>query len=46
MLRASSQSFSAPIYSVVKTNTDIRIYVTDAAGKLLFDSACRLEARR
>jgi two-component system sensor histidine kinase CreC len=38
MLRASNQTFSAPIYSVVKTNTDIRIYVTDAAGRLLFDS--------
>jgi len=38
MLRASSQTFIAPIYSVVKTNTDIRIYVTDAAGRLLFDS--------
>jgi two-component system sensor histidine kinase CreC len=38
MLRVSSQTFSAPIYSVVKTGTDIRIYVTDAAGKLLFDS--------
>jgi two-component system sensor histidine kinase CreC len=32
------QRFAAPIYSVTKTTTDIRIYVTDAGGRLLFDS--------
>lgn len=36
--RLGSQTFSAPIYSVVKTNADIRIYVTDVAGTLIFDS--------
>ena len=38
MARLGQQSFSAPIYSVVKTSADIRVYVTDAAGLLLFDS--------
>jgi two-component system sensor histidine kinase CreC len=38
MERLGRESFSAPIYSVVKTGTDIRVYVTDAAGALLFDS--------
>jgi two-component system, OmpR family, sensor histidine kinase CreC len=38
MARLGQQSFSAPIYSVVKTSADIRVYVTDAAGRLLFDS--------
>ncbi len=38
MERLGGQSFSAPIYSVVKTSADIRVYVTDAAGLLLFDS--------
>lgn len=38
MERLGQQSFSAPIYSVVKTSADIRVYVTDAAGLLLFDS--------
>jgi two-component system sensor histidine kinase CreC len=41
--RLQQQRFSAPIYSVEKTTADIRLYVTDAAGKLLFDS--RGEAR-
>jgi two-component system sensor histidine kinase CreC len=34
----ADERFRAPIYSAVKTSADIRIYVTDAAGKLLFDS--------
>jgi len=38
MARLAQQSFTAPIYSVVKTSADIRVYVTDAAGLLLFDS--------
>ena len=38
MARLGARSFSAPIYSVVKTGADIRVYVTDAAGRLLFDS--------
>ena len=33
-----AQSFSARIYSVEKTNADIRVYVTDDIGDLLFDS--------
>jgi two-component system sensor histidine kinase CreC len=38
MERLGQPTFSAPIYSVVKTSADIRVYVTDAAGLLLFDS--------
>ncbi|MFO1409896.1 MAG: two-component system sensor histidine kinase CreC [Steroidobacteraceae bacterium] len=37
-LHLAQQRFRAPIYSVVKTRADIRIYVTDGAGRLLFDS--------
>lgn len=37
-LHLAQQRFVAPIYSVVKTRADIRIYVTDGAGRLLFDS--------
>ena len=33
-----AQNFSAHIYSVEKTNADIRVYVTDDIGDLLFDS--------
>jgi two-component system sensor histidine kinase CreC len=33
-----AQNFSAHIYSVEKTNADIRVYVTDDLGDLLFDS--------
>lgn len=32
------QRFVAPIYSVTKTTADLRIVVTDAGGRLLFDS--------
>ena len=35
---AGSRSFSARIYQLVKTGVDMRIYITDAAGKLIFDS--------
>ena len=38
MRRLAAQSFQAPIYSVVKTSADIRVYVTDVTGKLIFDS--------
>jgi two-component system sensor histidine kinase CreC len=34
----AQERFAAPIYSVTKTSADIRIYVTDAAGHLIFDS--------
>jgi two-component system sensor histidine kinase CreC len=34
----AAERFAAPIYSVTKTSADIRIYVTDAAGRLIFDS--------
>ncbi len=43
MQSLGAQTFKAPIYSVVKTNADIRIYVTDVFGKLIFDS--RAEAK-
>lgn len=33
----------APIYDFVKTTMDLRVYVTDAAGKVIFDSAGRDE---
>jgi two-component system sensor histidine kinase CreC len=32
------ERFTAPIYSVTKTSADIRIYVTDTEGRLIFDS--------
>ena len=44
MDRLTGESFSAPIYSVVKTGADIRVYVTDAAGLLLFDSRAGTKA--
>src|SRR5689334_9545231 len=34
----AQERFAAPIYSVTKTSADIRIYVTDAEGRLIFDS--------
>ncbi|MDP3479736.1 MAG: two-component system sensor histidine kinase CreC [Desulfoprunum sp.] len=33
----------APIYDFIKTTMDLRIYMTDAAGKVIFDSAGRDE---
>ena len=38
---AGSRSFSARIYQLVKTGVDMRIYITDRAGKLIFDSQNR-----
>jgi two-component system sensor histidine kinase CreC len=38
---AGSRSFSARIYQLVKTSVDMRIYITDRAGKLIFDSQNR-----
>ncbi len=35
---AGSRSFSAPIYQLTKTDVDMRIYMTDTAGKIIFDS--------
>jgi two-component system sensor histidine kinase CreC len=38
MAQLQDQRFSARIYSVEKTSADIRVYVTDDLGDLLFDS--------
>jgi two-component system sensor histidine kinase CreC len=38
---AGSRSFSARIYQLVKTGVDMRIYLTDKTGKLIFDSQNR-----
>jgi two-component system sensor histidine kinase CreC len=38
MERLKAQQFSAPINSLEKTSADIRIYVTDVDGALIFDS--------
>jgi two-component system sensor histidine kinase CreC len=38
MARLKAQTFMAPINSVVKTSADIRVYVTDVDGALIFDS--------
>jgi len=35
---ASSRPLSAKIYSLVKTDVDMRVYITDKEGKLIFDS--------
>ena len=35
---ASSRSLSAKIYQLTKTDVDMRIYITDKAGKIIFDS--------
>lgn len=32
------QAFSAQVYSLKKTQLDLRVYVTDAAGRVVFDS--------
>jgi two-component system sensor histidine kinase CreC len=39
--RAGSRRFSAQIYELVKTKIDVRVYVTDEAGTVLFDSEAR-----
>lgn len=36
-----SRSLSAKIYNLVKTDVDMRIYITDASGKIVFDSEDR-----
>jgi two-component system sensor histidine kinase CreC len=36
--RASRRRFEARIYDVVKTRVNVRVYVTDTAGTVLFDS--------
>jgi two-component system sensor histidine kinase CreC len=35
---AERRRFEAKIFSLRKTNVDLRVYVTDGAGKLIFDS--------
>ncbi|MBP8963081.1 MAG: two-component system sensor histidine kinase CreC, partial [Opitutaceae bacterium] len=35
---ARREAFFAQIYSLQKTQIDLRVYVTDAAGRVLFDS--------
>ena len=36
--KACSRPLSARIYSLVKTDVDMRIYITDKKGKIIFDS--------
>ncbi|MFC1828959.1 two-component system sensor histidine kinase CreC, partial [Thermodesulfobacteriota bacterium] len=36
-----SHTISARIYDLVKSHVDIRIYITDATGKIIFDSENR-----
>jgi len=38
---AASHTFSARVYNLVKTDVDMRIYLTDSAGKVIFDSRNR-----
>ncbi|MBF0118362.1 MAG: two-component system sensor histidine kinase CreC [Desulfobacterales bacterium] len=33
-----SRTFSAVIYKFIKTNVDVSVYITDKAGKVIFDS--------
>ena len=35
---ARARTFSAPIYELTKTKLDLQVYVTDAMGKVIFDS--------
>jgi two-component system sensor histidine kinase CreC len=39
--RAYSRPLSAKIYEFLKTEVDIRVYITDASGRILFDSEDR-----
>lgn len=39
--RVADQPVSARIYKLMKDSVDIRVYITDAAGKIIFDSASR-----
>jgi two-component system sensor histidine kinase CreC len=36
-----SQSLSAKIYDFLKTDVDVRVYITDRSGKIIFDSEDR-----
>jgi len=36
--KAYSRSFSAPIYRIVKKSIDMRVYITDRDGQVIFDS--------
>lgn len=36
--RAYRRELDAPVYSIHKTNIDLRIYVTDGTGRVLYDS--------
>ena len=38
---AYGRSLSVKIYNLVKTRVDIRVYITDAAGRVVFDSESR-----
>ena len=38
MNAVGERAFSARIYTIVKRNVSLRVYVTDAGGKLLYDS--------
>ena len=38
---AQSHAFKAKIFSLEKTSIDLRLYVTDAAGRVIFDSTGR-----
>lgn len=42
---AQNREFEARIFSLRKTTVDLRIYVTDAAGRVLFDSTGRNEGK-
>ena len=39
LAKMSRQITPAPIYDFIKTTMDLRIYMTDAVGKVIFDSA-------
>ncbi len=43
--RAAAHSFSARIFSLEKHGLDLRVYVTDATGRVVFDSQHRDEGR-
>jgi two-component system sensor histidine kinase CreC len=38
---AHSRNLAAKIYDLVKTRVDMQMYITDAAGKIIFDSESR-----
>jgi two-component system sensor histidine kinase CreC len=39
--RVHRRPLSAQIYKLMKDSVDVRVYITDAAGRILFDSASR-----